>query len=520
MKTRARGRLTLQRKLQLLIAGVTAAMALAIALMGQAIAEQASDVAAFNRVVPAVDDVNALSVAMIEQRTSTRGFVATGDETILQPYVDARQQAAILIGRLERELEGRPAIVARVRSLERRLQAWQRGVEPFISQTRAGMGSQAAQNLQVEGERLFAPVNEGAKELGAEVNREVDRATAAVDSSRSRVQLRVVLAAIISLSLLILGATLLRRWVVVPVRDLVDQVTTVAGGELRRPIETVTSGRELVQLGVAVNSLRRRLVDEIEALERANEALKQDAPVTVALRAQLAPAAVEVPEGFEIAARLVPAEGELAGDWYDLVRLPGGRLGVGVGDVCGHGAEAGLLALRAKIALVTALGLDRDPGVVLGDVAEAFGRPDSFVTAFVAVIDPDSGECRFSGAGHPPALLSNQAASVQLPSTGPLIGMFDGEWRTDTVTIEPGGSLVIYTDGLTEARDHARRQFGVEGIIGAIDGLRDADAAAQLGSVIDAVYAHDGGRLQDDVTVIVIKRTRQQLASVEPPGLG
>jgi serine phosphatase RsbU (regulator of sigma subunit) len=244
--------------------------------------------------------------------------------------------------------------------------------------------------------------------------------------------------------------------------------------------------------------------------------------VTVALRAQLEPAAVDLPDGFEVAARLVPAEGELAGDWYDLVRLPGGRLAIGIGDVCGHGAEAGLLALRAKIALFTAMGLDRDPGVVLADVADAFGRPpDSFVTAFVAVIDPATGECRFSGAGHPPALLSN-GTSRQLSSTGPLIGMFDGEWHTETVTIEPGGSLVIYTDGLTEARDRERREFGIDGIIAAIDGLTDADASEQLGSVIDAVYAHDGGRLQDDVTVVVIKRTSSDATSAPgplPPGL-
>ena len=518
MNVQARGRVTLQRKLQLLIAGVTLAMTAAIALMAGAISDQASAVAAFDRVQPAVADVNSLSIAITTQQSSARGFVATADETILQPYLDAGQQASVLFGRLEREVAEDAGLVREVRVLEQSLARWQRGIADYINGARVGAGTQAAEGLATEGERLFVPVRNGARLLGEHVNREVERASNAVDASRSGVQLRVVFAAIVSLFLLITGATALRRWVVVPVRDLADQVTTVAGGELRRPIETAGTGRELVQLGVAVNSLRRRLVDEIEALERANEALKQDAPVTVALRAQLEPAAVVVPPGFEVAARLVPAEGELAGDWYDVLPLPGGRLAIGVGDVCGHGAAAGLLALRAKIALVTALGLDRDPGVVLADVAEAFGRPDSFVTAFVAVLDSATGECRFAGAGHPPALLVGSGGSHSLTSTGPMIGMFDGEWRTEGVTIEPGGSLVVYTDGLTEARDHDRREFGVEGIVGAIEARPGADADEQLGSVIDAVYAHDGGRLQDDVTLVVIRRTSP--ARAQPVGVG
>ena len=481
-------------------------MAGAIALMGGAIAEQASAVAAFDRIRPAVSDVNSLTIAMATQQSSVRGFVATADETILQPYVDSRAAASTIFGRLERELVADEVLVRSVLELERELERWQRGVEPYLAAARAGMGSQAAQDLAIEGERLYSPVREGARQLVESVNREVEEASQAVASSRSQVALRLALAAVISVLLLILGATTLRRWVVVPVRDLAEQVTTVAGGELRRPIEIETSTLELVQLGGAVNSLRRRLVEEIEALERANEGLKQDAPVTVALRTQLQPAAVDVPAGFEIAARLVPAEGELAGDWYDLVALPRGRLGVGVGDVCGHGPEAGLLALRAKIALFTALGLDRDPGVVLSDVADAFGRPDSFVTAFVAVLDPATGECRFAGAGHPPAIVVGAAGAQQLTSTGPLIGMFDGEWATRNVTIEPGGSLVLYTDGLTEARDRERREFGIGGIISAFESAA-GDAAGQLAAVIDAVSAHDGGRLQDDVTIVVVKRT-------------
>lgn len=495
----------MQRKLQLLIGGVAVVMASTIGLIADSISDQASAVAAFDRVVPAVDDVNSLTVAMTTQQSSARGFVATADETILQPYVDARQETAVLFGRLERELSAERKLVAQVRDLERLLGRWQRGIERFIDGARAGESTVAAEGLVVEGEQLFAPVRLAARSLSVDVNAEVDNSADAVSTSRSRVALRVGFAAIVSAILLVLGAAALRRWVVVPVSDLSAQVTTVAGGELRRPIESVGTGLELVQLGVAVNSLRRRLVDEIDALERANEALKQDAPVTVALRTQLEPAAITVPPAFEVAARLVPAEGELAGDWYDLVELPDGRLGIGVGDVCGHGAEAGLLALRAKIALVTALGLGRDPGVVLEDVAAAFGRPDSFVTAFVAVLDPATGECRYAGAGHPPALLFDVDGYRALPSTGPLIGMFESAWETASVTLGPGGALVVYTDGLTEARDRARREFGIRGVVAALESQANATAGEQVAAVVDAVYDHDGGRLQDDVTLVLIK---------------
>ena len=505
MHVQARGQITLQRKLQLLIGGVAVVMTSAIGLIAGSISDQSSAVAAFDRVVPAVDDANSVNVAITTQHSSARGFVATADETILQPYVDARQQTAILFGRLERELAADRELVAQVHRVERLLERWQRGVDRFIDDARAGDSTRAAQDLVVEGERLFAPVRDASRTLAVDVTAEVDRASDAVSSSRSRVAIRVAFAAVISAILLVLGATALRQWVVVPVRDLSEQVKTVAGGELRRPIEAAGTSLELVQLGVAVNTLRRRLVDEIEALERAYEALKQDAPVTVALRAQLEPAVVAVPPNFEVAARLVPAEGELAGDWYDLVALPGGRLGIGVGDVCGHGAEAGLLALRAKIALVTALGLDRDPGVVLEDVAAAFGRPNTFVTAFVAVLDPATGECRYAGAGHPPALLRDADGFRALASTGALIGMFDSTWKTESITLEPGATLLLYTDGLTEARDRDRKEFGIRGVVSALAKLATATVGEQLGAVVDAVHDHDGGRLQDDVTLVIVK---------------
>ncbi len=144
----------MQRKLQLLIGGAALVMAAAIGLMGGAIADQAAAVAAFDRVQPAVSDVNSLTIAMATQQSSIRGFVATADETILQPYVDARAQASILFGRLERELVADDALVREVQELEQDLGRWQRGIEPFVNAARAGAGTQAAEDLATEGEAL------------------------------------------------------------------------------------------------------------------------------------------------------------------------------------------------------------------------------------------------------------------------------------------------------------------------------------------------------------------------------
>jgi serine phosphatase RsbU (regulator of sigma subunit) len=131
------------------------------------------------------------------------------------------------------------------------------------------------------------------------------------------------------------------------------------------------------------------------------------------------------------------------------------------------------------------------------------------VTAFIAVVDVASGECRWANAGHPPALLVTDGSAVELPHTGPLIGPFDSTWATETVAILPGDVLLVYTDGLTEARGEAGSRFGevrlhelLESIVG--EGVGPDEIVEALIRIVDEFQI---GSPTDDVTIVALARS-------------
>jgi serine phosphatase RsbU (regulator of sigma subunit) len=180
-------------------------------------------------------------------------------------------------------------------------------------------------------------------------------------------------------------------------------------------------------------------------------------------------------------------------------------------DVTGHGAKAALTALKAKAQLRSALRTGLSPGSALGWLAQEHhdDAVDDFVTAFVAVVDVASGDCRWANAGHPPALLATDGSALELPHTGPLIGPFDSAWSTETVAIPPGGVLVVYTDGLTEARGEGRALLGevrlhelLESIVGV--GAGPDEIVAVLIRMVDEFEI---GSPTDDVTIVALARS-------------
>jgi sigma-B regulation protein RsbU (phosphoserine phosphatase) len=308
--------------------------------------------------------------------------------------------------------------------------------------------------------------------------------------------------------------------------------------------------------------MRAQLVRLVRQNERSWEALAQQGPAVVALRDALTPSLLHVP-GLVLRGRVDPAEGELAGDWFDSFRLPDGRVGVVVGDVSGHGASAGVFALRLKQLLDAALTGGASPGDAIEWVVDTLGETDEiFATAVVAVVNPSTGDVRYANAGHPDVLLLRrggdgavrgaaptagsggersrtpqgvvdleaagavlstappppaaapipvaEAEVVPLPPTGPLMSSLlaaGGAWRTERLRLEPGDVLFVYTDGLVEARDGAGGQFGQERLADEI--LRDParPPAVVLDDAFDAVRRHAPGRQGDDRTAIVLART-------------
>ncbi|MDQ1106590.1 PP2C family protein-serine/threonine phosphatase [Nocardioides zeae] len=163
-------------------------------------------------------------------------------------------------------------------------------------------------------------------------------------------------------------------------------------------------------------------------------------------------------DGLEMAARYLPADGDFGGDWYDVFPLPGGRLGVVMGDVMGHGLQASIVMGRLRSVLRAHALEEDDPAVVLRLLDRTLCHFEEGTTATVlyAVTAPPFAELRVSNAGHPPPVRARvggvEGAAIE---PDPLLGFDPDARRTTTVLdLAPGEALALFTDGLVDLPAH------------------------------------------------------------------
>ena len=221
-------------------------------------------------------------------------------------------------------------------------------------------------------------------------------------------------------------------------------------------------------------------------------------------------------DGYDVFGWYRPAE-HATGDFYDFVRTKDGRLAVVLGDVTGHGIGPALITATAQASLRSYAKVLPDPGSVVTmlnqDLAE---RIDSgmFLTLFVAILGPD-GQLEHVNAGHTPPLVWRKASGTieAIAGTGPALGMMDDyEYETGPpLQLEAGDRLVIFTDGLVEARhrDRPDRFFGEEGVRAVMSELAFEDHTAEglTESLVKSALEFSEGVREDDMTVVVVRRT-------------
>lgn len=340
------------------------------------------------------------------------------------------------------------------------------------------------------------------------------------DLVEQRDQFRYVQLIVAGITLLIVPAVLylVRRWVLHPLGSLSDQLLSVAGGDLQEPI-TLPGPPELAAVAASAETMRRRILDELADAVSAREALQQGQPLVAEVRDQLTAHDLPVVPGWSSAAALRPAEGLLAGDWYDVLPLADGRFAVVVADVSGHGARAGIVAIQLKRLLEAALHLAPEPDLALAMAARVFAdEAERFASCVVVVVDPDSGTVSYANAGHPaPVVLRTDEESggvrvvTELDATGPLLSWLHldvpGAWQTRTTSLAPGSVLVVYTDGLTEARPTGSTdELGIGGVLHALGRLPELTPQALVDEALDVARRFSGGRARDDVTLVALSR--------------
>ncbi len=274
----------------------------------------------------------------------------------------------------------------------------------------------------------------------------------------------------------------------------------------------------LVLVPVAV-SLRygRRLLAEAGLTEqrwirerRAQEVLDQNGELTpMRWAARLAPDDLPAMQGFEIGQVYEPGTGAMAGDFYDLFPTTANRLTAVIGDVAGHGIEPSITAFQVKYLLRVFLRQYRDPGQAIEElnvVLAAQGRPEDLVSVCTVVFDQAAGTLRFASAGHPPAWVWHDGEVRPLRATGPLLTLDPkGSFYSREVPLSSGDVLLLYTDGLAEARAGGAL-FGEDRIASAIRRDPGIPADVLCKSLLAAARDFATAPLSDDVAILAIRR--------------
>lgn len=258
-------------------------------------------------------------------------------------------------------------------------------------------------------------------------------------------------------------------------------------------------------------------VDNARAFERQQEI------AGIIQHALLPPASVQLP-GLAAVGRYQPSR-EVGGDFYALLPLSDGRIGLAIADVSGKGIPAATLSARTRY-LLEAFAVDgRQPGVVLEHLNKVLSAdPESgmFVSLFYGVLDPAAGTFALANAGHPPPFIlrAGEAVPTVCEASGLLLGVeVSARYSTWERAIGPGDVLVLFTDGITEARNVHGEQFGERQIAALLAAWRGGGPPQEIADrVMDAVTQWSGTTPADDQALLVVCVTPQAAPGGALPG--
>jgi serine phosphatase RsbU (regulator of sigma subunit) len=219
-------------------------------------------------------------------------------------------------------------------------------------------------------------------------------------------------------------------------------------------------------------------------------------------------------EGYEVASHYEAAR-EVGGDFFDVFRIRGrsGHLAICIADVTGKGIAAALLMAFARPLLHSAIEHVRTPGEALertNRILVEERRSALFITALCAFVELRSGVLRLANAGHEPPLVvpAGDGPIAWLEGSGPLLGAFATlDLAECSVTLAPGDLVLLYTDGVTDARAASGERFGDDRLVEALSASRGGAAAEVVDAVCDAYHRFQGAMpAADDVTIVAIRR--------------
>jgi len=306
------------------------------------------------------------------------------------------------------------------------------------------------------------------------------------------------------------GIDLLAR--VQAVDKLLPVIVMTGWASVDLAVEAMRRGvRDFVQKPWDNAHLLATLRQEIEsgrARRREDAAERRELSEALKIQRRLLPQEVPQVDGWELAVSWQPASG-VGGDCFDAIRFDSARLALTIADVVGKGIPAALLMSNLQAAVRAFASEAVDPSalcqqvnrILCGNIAE--GR---FISFFYCVLDAAGGLLTYTNAGHYlPMLVRADGAVERLGIGGPVLGVLvEAEYEQADVALAQGDRIVLFTDGLTEARNADDEEFGEERLLAAALAHRACSAPALQARLAASVAEFTGGLLQDDATLMVL----------------
>ena len=283
----------------------------------------------------------------------------------------------------------------------------------------------------------------------------------------------------------------------------------------RGAFDFVTKPVDFEDLTITIDRTMRNLFEWREALSSRDKlvALQNELDVASSIQQSILPTQFPKSDDYQIAANMEPAR-NVGGDFFDILRLEYGRVGIAVADVSDKGVPAALFMMSSRTLLKGAAIGSETPGDVLREVNDLLNEENDttmFVTVVYAMYDPQTHKVTYANGGHnPPLVVHADGSSELLPLTGGIaLGIAPGiHYEQTSVLLSPGDTVFFYTDGVTEAMNEHGEEFGIERLQEVFEPSPPTDSETATAAVFEAVHAFAGDTDQsDDITCVTFHRS-------------
>lgn len=322
--------------------------------------------------------------------------------------------------------------------------------------------------------------------------------------------------AILAIILLAVLTSLAVRKYTRPLTHFSESAEKIAQGDFKSPLPEVRNDEEMGRLYKSFSYMQEslsRYIAELKETTSVKERIESELNIAREIQMGMIPKifpAFPERDNLDIYAILHPAK-EIGGDLYDFF-IQGNSLFFAIGDVSGKGVPASLLMAVTRSHFRSITQTSNNPGTILSYINSAIAETNEanmFVTFFMGIMDLETGSVVYSNAGHnPPYILKNDGSVIKMsPDPNIPIGFFEKyNYTVQSIHLDKGDSIILYTDGLTEAENAAQELFGETRVEETLANLQELSATALIDKLYETVCCHVGEAIQsDDLTVMSIK---------------